>query len=68
MVAFDGKEIKSYLSLTGEFFLSVVGVTVVFSYGFKISLDFFASFLCQDKNEGCKKHYLVPSIKQKNNA
>jgi len=43
-VAVDGLKIKSCLSLKGEFFLSVVGVTVVFSYGFKISLDFFGSF------------------------
>jgi hypothetical protein len=39
-VAVDGVEIKSCLSLKGEFFLSVAGVTVVLSYGFKISLDF----------------------------
>jgi hypothetical protein len=68
-VAVDGIEIKSCLSLKGEFFLSVAGVTVVFFYGFKISLDFFVSFLCQDKNERNKIFFLplqrINSLKNK---
>ncbi|WP_158269167.1 hypothetical protein [Kordia periserrulae] len=34
-----------------EFFSSVAAVAVVFSHIFIVSLDFFGSFLCQDKNE-----------------
>jgi len=65
-VALDGQEIKSCLSLKGEFFLSVVGVTIVFSYGFKISLDFFGSFFHQGKNEHEKpKLYLFFLIQKK---
>jgi hypothetical protein len=66
-VAVDGVEIKSCLtptenSVSGEFFLSVAGVTVVFFYGFKMSLDFFASFFYQEKNDENKQYLSRGSV------
>ena len=50
----SGQKIKSCPTLKGEFFLSVAGDSVVFSYGFWGSLDFFGSFFYQEKNEHLK--------------
>ena len=51
----SGQEIKSCLTLKGEFFLSVAGVSVVFSYGFWGSLDFLAWFILSAVEGFCIK-------------
>ena len=42
---------RSHPGRRSELFSSVAGDSVAFSQDFIVSLDFFGSFLCQDKNE-----------------